>query len=67
MQGIQLNIQLINKTFYFFIGIAFVTAIYNAYMAWFKDESSSFILILSLIFLLIASFLKIYINKQKAQ
>ncbi len=55
-----MNTELANVMFYFFITITFVTAFYNAYMEWFKDDFSLLILILTLIFSLIAAFLKKY-------
>ncbi|ATU07327.1 hypothetical protein EFE41_09465 [Methanohalophilus portucalensis FDF-1] len=54
-----------NVIFYFFISVALVTAFYNAYMEWFKDELNPFILFLTLIFSLIAAFFRKYIIRQE--
>lgn len=62
-----MNTKLVNRLFYFFIVVALVSAVYNAYMEWFYDNLSPFILIITLIFSLIAAFLKKYINNHKKQ
>ncbi len=45
--------------------IAIMTAFYNAYLSWFKDEFSSFLLIITLVFVSIAILMQEYIKKHQ--
>ena len=49
-----MNAQLAKKIYRFFGLVAIIIAFYNAYLAWFEDNFSSTLLILTLVFIFLS-------------
>lgn len=60
-----MNTQLAKKIDRFFGIIAIITAFYNAYLSWFKDEFSLTLLILTAVFILLSAIVQIFEKSQK--